>query len=44
MKELKNYKEQKTALEALFKTMLNKLMTGQIRVHELYIDTSGVEK
>ncbi len=41
---IKNYEEQKTSLKALFKSMLNKLMTGQIRVHNLNIDTSEVEK
>ena len=33
----------KTALQDLFKTMLNKLMTGEIRVKDLDIDVSEVE-
>jgi type I restriction enzyme, S subunit len=33
---------QKTALQDLFKTMLNKLMTGEIRVKDLDIDISEV--
>jgi type I restriction enzyme S subunit len=32
----------KSALQDLFKTMLNKLMTGKIRVKELDIDISEV--
>ncbi|MBU2623186.1 MAG: restriction endonuclease subunit S [Proteobacteria bacterium] len=34
---------QKSALQDLFKTMLNKLMTGEIRVKDLDIDVSEVE-
>ena len=41
---IKNYEKQKASLQALFKSMLNKLMTGQIRVHNLDIETSEVEK
>lgn len=37
------HKANKTALEDLFKAMLNQLMTGQIRVKDLDIDTSEVE-
>ena len=40
---IQNYEAQKSTLQALFKSMLNKLMTGQIRVHELDIDVSEVE-
>ena len=32
----------KSALQDLFKTMLNKLMTGEIRVKDLDIDISEV--
>ena len=32
----------KSALQDIFKTMLNKLMTGEIRVKDLDIDTSCV--
>jgi type I restriction enzyme S subunit len=35
--------EKKSALQDLFKTMLNKLMTGEIRVKDLDIDVSEVE-
>lgn len=40
---IRNYEEQKQALQDLFKAMLHKLMTGQIRAHNLDIDTSEVE-
>lgn len=36
------YTAKKTALQDLFKTMLNKLMTGEIRVKDLDIDVSEV--
>ncbi len=41
---IKNYEEQKTNIQTLFKSMLSKLTTGQIRVHNLDIDTSEVEQ
>lgn len=37
------HESQKASLQALFKTMLNKLMTGQVRVKDLDIDTAEVE-
>ena len=37
------HRAKKSALEDLFKTTLNQLMTGQIRVKDLDIDTSDVE-
>ena len=40
---IQNYENQKSALQSLFRSMLNKLMTGQIRVHKLDIDVSEVE-
>ena len=40
---IQSYEEQKLALQALFKSMLHKLMTAQIRVHKLDIDVSEVE-
>ncbi|MBC6414493.1 MAG: restriction endonuclease subunit S [Chromatiales bacterium] len=40
---IENYEGQKSALQALFKSMLNKLMTGQIRVDKLAIDVSELE-
>lgn len=33
--KIKNYEEQKSSLQDLFKSMLHKLMTGQIRLHNL---------
>jgi glutamyl-tRNA reductase len=42
-KRLENHESQKASLQALFKTMLNKLMTGRIRVKDLDIDTAEVE-
>jgi type I restriction enzyme S subunit len=36
------HEKKKSALQDLFKTMLHKLMTAEIRVHDLEIDTSGV--
>jgi len=41
-KKIENHTAKKTALQDLFKTMLNKLMTGEIRVKDLDIDISGV--
>ena len=37
------HKGKKSSYQNLFKTMLNKLMTGTIRVNELDIDTAEVE-
>jgi len=37
------HSSQKSALQDLFRTMLNKLMTGEIRVNDLDIDVSEVE-
>jgi len=41
--KLENHESQKSAYQELFKTMLNKLMTGQIRVKNLDIDTTEVD-
>ena len=38
--KIQTCKKKKSIIEELFKTMLNKLMTGKIRVHRLHIDTS----
>ena len=38
------YQSRKSALQDLFKTTLNKLMTGEIRVADLDIDTKEVEE
>ena len=37
------HESKKSALQDFFKTMLNKLMTGEIRVKDLDIDESEVE-
>ncbi|OGV59072.1 MAG: hypothetical protein A2283_03790 [Lentisphaerae bacterium RIFOXYA12_FULL_48_11] len=42
-KKLEAHESQKASLENLFKTALNRLMTGQVRVKDLDIDTSEVE-
>lgn len=42
-KKLSLQEFKKSALQDLFKTILNKLMTGKIRVNDLDIDTSEVE-
>ena len=42
-KKLENHELQKASYQALFKTMLNKLMTGQIRVRDSDIDTTEVD-
>ena len=41
--KLRLHESQKSALQDLFKTTLNKLMTGEIRMHDLDIDISEVE-
>lgn len=41
--KIEHHDAKKRALEDLFKTTLNQLMTGQIRVKDLGIDTSEVE-
>ena len=38
-----NYRNQQTNFEELFRSMLDKLMTGEIRVNNLNIDTSEIE-
>ncbi len=40
--KIENHTAKKSALQDLFKTMLNKLMTGEIRVNDLDIDVSEV--
>jgi type I restriction enzyme S subunit len=40
--KIENHTAKKSALQDLFKTMLNKLMTGEIRVKDLDIDVSEV--
>jgi type I restriction enzyme S subunit len=42
-KKIEMHTAKKSALQDLFKTMLNKLMTGEIRVKDLDIDVSEVE-
>jgi len=42
-RKLKLHESKKSALQDLFKTTLNKLMTGEIRVDDLDIDVSGVD-
>jgi hypothetical protein len=37
------HERKRSTLQELFKTLLNQLMTGQIRVDNLEIDTSEVE-
>ena len=37
---IKNYEEQKASLQDLFKSMLHKLMTAQIRLHNINIDVN----
>ena len=37
------HESKKSALQDLFKTMLNQLMTGAVRVNDIDIDTSEVE-
>ncbi len=37
------FKKQKITIEGFFKTMLNKLMTGKIRVHKLGMNTKPME-
>ncbi len=38
------HERKRATLQELFKTLLHQLMTGQIRVHDLNIDTSEVEE
>lgn len=38
------HERKRATLQELFKTLLHQLMTGQIRVHDLDIDTSDVEE
>ena len=38
------HKKKRSSLEELFKTMLNKLMTGQIRIHKLNINITNEVK
>ncbi len=42
-KKIELHESKKSALQSLFKTMLNQLMTGEIRVKDLDIDLSEVE-
>ncbi|MBI4024010.1 MAG: restriction endonuclease subunit S [Verrucomicrobia bacterium] len=42
-RKIEAHESKKRSLQDLFKTMLHKLMTAQIRVHNLDIDTSAVE-
>ena len=41
-KKIETHQNKKTALNALFKTMLNKLMTAQIRTHHLNFNASNL--
>ena len=43
-RKIQTHKKKKSSLEELFKTMLNKLMTGQIRVHKININTYSIGK
>jgi len=42
-KKIKHHTSKKITLQDMFKTMLNKLMTGEIRVKDLDIDMADVK-